>query len=75
LSFLRTCQIVVENIGEQDDKDEVNYMEENDKECNIVVGACPDDNIIYYGQHVTKLECHQCEISRHRSDQVKNKMP
>ena len=28
------------------------------------IDACPNDHIIYYGQHASKTECLQCLISR-----------
>jgi hypothetical protein len=34
------------------------------------IDACPNDHIIYYGQHAPKIECSQCLISRYRTDQV-----
>jgi len=30
-----------------------------------VMGACPNDHTIYYGQHETRMECPQCGISRY----------
>jgi hypothetical protein len=39
------------------------------------IDACPNDHIIYYGQHETKLEFPQCGISRYQTDQVTNKVP
>jgi len=37
--------------------------------------ACPNDHIIYYGQHDSKTECPQCLISIYRTDQVTKRMP
>ena len=37
--------------------------------------ACPNDHIIYYGQHDSKTECPQCLISRYRTDQVTKRVP
>jgi hypothetical protein len=34
------------------------------------IDACPDDHIIYYGQHASKTKCLICGISRYRTDQV-----
>jgi hypothetical protein len=34
------------------------------------IDACPNDNIIYYGQSASKTERPQCLISRYRIDQV-----
>ena len=39
------------------------------------IDACPNDHIIYYGQHASKTECLQCLISRYRSDQVTKRVP
>jgi hypothetical protein len=30
-----------------------------------VIHACPDDHILYYGEHVSKEECLKCQISRY----------
>jgi predicted RNA-binding Zn-ribbon protein involved in translation (DUF1610 family) len=30
------------------------------------IDACPNDHIIYYGQHATKFECLECGISRYQ---------
>ena len=32
------------------------------------IDACPNDNIIYYGQYASENKCPQCEISKHRTD-------
>ena len=37
--------------------------------------ACPNDDIIYYGQHALKTECAQCLISIYQTDQVTKKVP
>jgi hypothetical protein len=29
------------------------------------IDACPNDNIIYYGQYALENECPQCQISRY----------
>jgi hypothetical protein len=34
------------------------------------IDACPNDHIIYYGQHTSKTKCPQCLISGYRTDQV-----
>ena len=34
------------------------------------IDACPNDHIIYYGQHTSKIECPECHISRYRTDQI-----
>jgi hypothetical protein len=39
------------------------------------IDACPDDHIIYYGQHVLKTKCPVCGISRYRTDQVTKMVP
>jgi hypothetical protein len=39
------------------------------------IDACPNDHIIYYGQHDSKTECPQCLISRYRTDQVTKRVP
>jgi hypothetical protein len=39
------------------------------------IDACPNDHIIYYGQHASKIECLQCLISRYRTDQVTKRVP
>jgi hypothetical protein len=39
------------------------------------IDACPNDHIIYYGQHASKTECPQCLISRYRTDQVTKRVP
>ena len=39
------------------------------------IDACPNDYIIYYGQHASKIECLQCLISRYRTDQVTKRVP
>jgi hypothetical protein len=39
------------------------------------IDACPNDHIIYYGQHALKIEFSQCLISRYRTDQVKKRVP
>ena len=37
--------------------------------------ACPNDHIIYYGQHASKIECSECHIGRYRTDQVTKMVP
>jgi hypothetical protein len=39
------------------------------------IDACPNDHIIYYGEHASKTECSQCLISRYRTDQVTKRVP
>jgi hypothetical protein len=39
------------------------------------IDACPNDHIIYYGQHASKTECMQCLISRYRTNQVTKRVP
>lgn len=39
------------------------------------IDACPNDHIIYYGQHASKSECPECGTSRYRIDQVTDKVP
>ena len=39
------------------------------------IDACPNDHIIYYGQHSSKKECPQCLISRYQTDQVTRRVP
>ena len=39
------------------------------------IDACPNDHIIYYGQHDSKTECPQCLISRYRTNQVTKRVP
>jgi hypothetical protein len=39
------------------------------------IDACPNDHIIYYGQHSSKIECLQCLISIYRIDQVTKRVP
>jgi hypothetical protein len=40
-----------------------------------IIDACPDDHIIHYGQHVSKIEFLVCGISRYRTDQVTKMVP
>ena len=37
--------------------------------------ACPNDHIIYYGQHTFKTGCPGCHISRYRTDQETKMVP
>ena len=37
------------------------------------IDACPNDHIIYYGQHATKMECTKCGVSIYQTDQVANR--
>ena len=39
------------------------------------IDACPNDHIIYYGQHATNLDYSQCGISSYQTNQVTNKVP
>jgi hypothetical protein len=39
------------------------------------IDECPNDHIIYYGQHASKTECLQCLISIYQTDQVKKRVP
>ena len=39
------------------------------------IDACPDDHIIYYGQHASKTEFPVCGISRYRTNQVTKRVP
>jgi hypothetical protein len=39
------------------------------------INACPNDHIIYYGQHASKKECSQCLISRYQTNQVTKRVP
>ena len=39
------------------------------------VDACHNDHIIYYRQHASKSECHECGISRYSIEDVTNKVP
>ena len=39
------------------------------------IDACPNDHIIYYGEHASKTECLQCLISRYRTNQVTKRVP
>ena len=39
------------------------------------IDACPNDHIIYYAQHASKIECLQCLISRYQTDQVTKRVP
>ena len=39
------------------------------------IDACPNDHIIYYGQHASKIECPQYQTSRYRTDQLTKKVP
>ena len=39
------------------------------------IEACPNDHVIYYVQHASKIECPQCHLSRYRTDQVTKKVP
>jgi hypothetical protein len=39
------------------------------------IDACPNDHIIYYGQHALKTECPQCLISIYQTDQVTKRVP
>src|SRR5271170_4027606 len=39
------------------------------------IDACPNDHIIYYGQHASKSECPECGTSRYHIDQVTYKVP
>ena len=39
------------------------------------IDGCPNDHIIYYGQHASKTECPQCLISRYQIDQVTKRVP
>ena len=40
-----------------------------------VIDACPNAHIIYYGQHASKIEFPQCQISRYQTDQVTKWVP
>ena len=35
------------------------------------IDACPNDDIIYYGQYASETKFLQCQINRYRIDQVK----
>jgi hypothetical protein len=37
------------------------------------IDACPNDQIIYYGQYASKSNFPQCQISRYRTDQLKKR--
>jgi hypothetical protein len=39
------------------------------------IDACPDDHIIYYGQHASKTKCPVCGINRYQTDQVTKMVP
>jgi hypothetical protein len=39
------------------------------------IDACPNDHIIYYGQHASKTKCPQCLICRYRTDIVTKMVP
>jgi hypothetical protein len=39
------------------------------------IDACPNEHIIYYGQHASKIKCPQCLINRYRTDQVTKRVP
>jgi hypothetical protein len=39
------------------------------------IHACPDDHILYYGEHASKEECPKFQISIYRTDQVTKKVP
>jgi hypothetical protein len=39
------------------------------------IDACPNDHIIYYGQHASKTKCPQCLISGYRINQVTKRVP
>ena len=39
------------------------------------IDACPNDHIIYYGQHVSKTEFPQYHTSRYQTNQVTKKVP
>jgi hypothetical protein len=39
------------------------------------IDECPNDHIIYYGQHALKTECPQCLTSRYRTDEVTKRVP
>ena len=39
------------------------------------IDPCPNDHIIYYGQHALKTECLQCQTNRYQTDQLKKKVP
>jgi hypothetical protein len=39
------------------------------------IDACPNDHIIYYGQHASKTKCPQCLISRYQTNQVTKMVP
>jgi hypothetical protein len=39
------------------------------------IDACPNDNIIYYGQCALENEFPQCQISRYRTDKASNNVP
>ena len=39
------------------------------------IDACPNDHIIYYGQHASKIECLQCLINRYQIDKVTKRVP
>ena len=40
-----------------------------------VIDACPNDNIIYYGQYALRNEFPQCQTSRYQTDKVTKKVP
>jgi hypothetical protein len=39
------------------------------------IDVCPNDNIIYYGKHASKIECLVCGICRYRTDHVTKMVP
>ena len=39
------------------------------------IHACPNDDIIYYGQYASETNCPQCQINRYQTDQLTKKVP
>ena len=39
------------------------------------IHACPNDDIIYYGQYASETNCPQCQTNRYRIDQLTKKVP
>ena len=37
--------------------------------------ACPKDDIIYYGEHLSKAKCSKCGTSRYQMDQLTKNVP
>ena len=39
------------------------------------IDACPNDHILYHGEHALKEECQKIQINRYKMDQVTKNVP